>query len=78
MMNNFERNVGMKCNVDDNGKLHCEDGPALFTDNFYDYFYHGKFVTNEVEEWLYERNIDPDKMTDEDKLALSFYMRSLV
>lgn len=73
MMN---RNSGMKCKVDDNGNLHCDNGPALTTDDYYDYFYHGAWVTHEVEEWLYERNIDKNNMSEEDKMALSFFMRS--
>lgn len=68
----------MTCKVDSNGNLHCDNGPALKCDNYYGFFYDGKEITTEVEEWLTERNIDYTDMTEEDKIALSFFMMSLV
>lgn len=57
---------------------HCEDGPAYTCEYGSLYFIHGKEVTAFAEMWLKERNIDQKNMSEEDKLALSFYMRSLV
>lgn len=43
------------------------------------YFINGLNVSDEVKEWLYIRDIDYyEHMREEDKLALSFFMRSLV
>lgn len=59
---------------------HYEYGPAYICDTGHLYYIHGKEVTYFAETWLKERNIDsdPNNMTEEDKLALSFFMRSLI
>lgn len=60
--------------------LHREDGPALIFENGNTIWcFNGENVSYEVKEWLDERNIDsnPDNMTEEDKLARLFFMRSL-
>lgn len=57
--------------------LHREDGPALIFENGNTIWcFNGENVSCEVKEWLEERNIDQDNMTEEDKLALAFFMRS--
>jgi len=62
-----------------NGKVHREDGPAFFgPDGIQEWLFYGKEITNKVEYWLKDHNIDDWKtMTDEDKIALGFFMRSL-
>lgn len=40
------------------------------------YYVHDKDATTEAEEWLYERNIDINNMSEEDKLAFKFFMLS--
>lgn len=62
-----------------NNLMHREDGPARINSNgMKDWFFYGILVTHEVEDWLEERSINHDNMSDEDKLALSFFMRSLI
>lgn len=61
------------------GRLHRENGPAIKYDVVEMYFINGINVSDEIKEWLYERNIDYyEHMSEEDKLALRFFMRSLV
>lgn len=63
--------------------LHREDGPAMFsctnTGTMKDlWWFKGIEITDEVGKWLTDHNIsDYTCMSDEDKFALSFYMRSL-
>lgn len=38
---------------------------------------HIKNCIKNVEEWLYERNIDFRNMSEEDRIALNFYIESL-
>ena len=59
--------------------LHCEDGPAmLYTHGAIEWWYDNSWVTREVNSWLKDHNIDYwQTMSDEDKLALSFFMLSL-
>jgi len=63
-----------------NDRLHREDGPAVINDSYgiEDWYHYDKNITDGVTQWLEDHNIDNwQSMTDEDKLALSFYMRSL-
>lgn len=39
--------------------------------------YHDMDITDEVEEWLEERNLDYNTMSEEDHLAFNFYISSL-
>lgn len=62
----------------DHGKLHNEYGPAIILENNNKWFANGINITDEVNEWLVHREIfDYTKMSDEDKIALSFFIRSL-
>ena len=58
---------------------HNDTGPAIiYSNGLVLYYQYDKDVTDEVNQWLKERNIEDWKtMTEEDKLALSFFMRSL-
>lgn len=60
--------------------MHREDGPAAFWENGKaDWWINDCDVSNEVEEWLRQHGIEDYKdMTKEDKLALVFFMRSLI
>lgn len=59
-------------------KLHREDGPALIFENGNTIWcFNGENISYEVSSWLFERSIDENNMTEEDKLALTFFMRSL-
>ena len=57
---------------------HREDGPAfILPDGSYSWWFHNNNIDAEMYQWLKEHNIDDwEVMTDEDKLALSFFMRS--
>jgi len=60
------------------GVYHREDGPAIVHEDGVVWLIHGKIITHEVNQWLEKHNIgDWQTMTEEDKLALSFFMRSL-
>lgn len=60
------------------GERHREDGPAIIHPNKKtEYCINGKYVTGSAKAWLKERNIDEHNMSDEDKLALTFFIRSL-
>jgi len=49
-----------------------------FSDNDLIYIIHeGKDITKNVLEWLDNRQLEYDKLTHEDELALCFYIRSL-
>jgi hypothetical protein len=47
------------------GYLHREDGPAA-----QEWYLNGKEITNEVNSWAKERNIDLNNMSDMDKMIL--------
>lgn len=51
-------------------------GPAFSCVHGYLYYVHDKDATTEAEEWLDERNIDINNMSEEDKLAFTFFMLS--
>jgi len=58
---------------------HREDGPSVICRNCDQFwFVNNNDITYKVNQWLIDHNIDDWKtMSDEDELALSFYMRSL-
>lgn len=51
-------------------------GPAFSCVHGYLYYVHDKDATTEAEEWLDERNIDINNMSEEDQLAFKFFMLS--
>lgn len=75
-----EKPVSLTIHTNEIGLVHRVDGPAMINHETgtSDYFYEGECITNEVEEWLKERNFDSDNLSEEDQLALSFYMMTLV
>lgn len=61
-----------------NGKLHREDGPAvLWSDGSPQWYINDKEITDEVNQWFEECNLNYDDMEFEDKMALKFYIRGL-
>jgi hypothetical protein len=59
-----------------NDKRHREDGPAYIGCYGTKYWYiNGKHITNEVNDWAKERNIDLNNMTDEDKMVLKIEIK---
>jgi hypothetical protein len=54
-----------------NDNLHREDGPAYIHPNgTKEWYLNGKNITNEVNTWAKERNIDLNNMSDMDKMVL--------
>jgi mRNA degradation ribonuclease J1/J2 len=58
------------------GKYHREDGPAVIWPNGTQKWYiNDKDITQEVNEWAKERNIDLNNMSDEDKMVLKIELK---
>jgi hypothetical protein len=54
-----------------NDKLHREDGPAVIWPDGSEYWYaNNKHITQEVNNWANERDIDLNNMSDMDKMIL--------
>jgi hypothetical protein len=54
-----------------NGKHHREDGPAYIGSNGYqEWWINDKDITDEVNTWANERNVDLNNMSDMDKMIL--------
>lgn len=59
--------------------IHNETGPAVINNQgVVEYVVHNKDITDEVEKWTEERNIDPLNLSEEDQLALTFFIRSFI
>jgi hypothetical protein len=62
-----------------NGRIHREDGPAVIrADGFQEWWVNGEPITTEVNKWFNDYNLTYDTLTDEEKLYLIFYIRSLM
>jgi hypothetical protein len=54
-----------------NGKLHREDGPTIIHPDGTEYWWaNGKHITQKVNDWANERNIDLNNISDMDKMVL--------
>jgi hypothetical protein len=59
-----------------NGDLHREDGPAvIYPYGTQEWYLNGKEITNEVNSWAKERNIDLNNMSDMDKMILKIEIK---
>ena len=58
-----------------NGKYHREDGPAIIKSDGRQYWYlNGNDISDDVNDWANERNIDLNNMSEVDKLVLKIEM----
>ena len=59
-----------------NGKYHREDGPAIiYPDGSQRWYLNDNDITDDVNHWANERNIDLNNMSDMDKLVLKIEMK---
>ena len=59
-------------------KLHHEDGPAvIYSDGDQFWYIHNVDITDDVNEWAEQCNIDLDNMSDSDKLLLKIFISGL-
>lgn len=74
----LDDNLIYRIGYHDDGKFvyHNLHGPAFSCVYGKLYYVHNKDATTDAEEWLDERNIDINNMSEEDKLAFTFFMLS--
>jgi hypothetical protein len=54
-----------------NGLYHREDGPAIiYSDGYQEWWLNGKDITENVTNWVKERNVDLNDMSEFDKMVL--------
>jgi hypothetical protein len=59
-----------------NGEFHREDGPAYIgSDGSQYWFLNDKEITEEINDWAKERNIDLNNMSDMDKMVLKIEIK---
>jgi hypothetical protein len=59
-----------------NGNIHREDGPAFIDPNGTQcWFLNGKEITDEVNDWAKERNIDLNNLSHNDRIILKLELK---